>query len=73
MMANLQLTAVTAGDAYVEWSLGAPELTPERRDYLLKPPSELDSEGGFTLPFAPGRGFELNELVAELRALAHAG
>ena len=32
-----------------------------------------DSEGWFTLPHGPGLGVELNEQVAELRALAPLG
>ncbi len=73
MMANLQLIAGTAEDSYVEWPLGAPKWTTERRDYLLKSPLEWDSEGWFTLPHGPGLGVELNEQVAELRALAPLG
>jgi L-alanine-DL-glutamate epimerase-like enolase superfamily enzyme len=65
MMANLQLIAGTAGETYVEWPLDAPEWTPERRDYLLKSPLELDSQGWFTLPDAPGLGVELNEVMLE--------
>jgi len=65
VMANLQLIAGTAGETYVEWPLDAPEWTPERRDYLLKSPLELDSEGWFTLPDAPGLGVELNEVMLE--------
>jgi L-alanine-DL-glutamate epimerase-like enolase superfamily enzyme len=63
IMANLQLIAGTAGETYVEWPLDAPEWTPERRDYLLKSPLELDHEGWFTLPDAPGLGVELNEVM----------
>lgn len=63
VMANLQLIAGTSGDTYVEWPLDAPEWTAERRDYLLKSPLELDSQGWFTLPDAPGLGIELNEVV----------
>jgi len=65
MMANLQLIAGTAGETYVEWPLDPPEWTPERRDYLLKSPLELDSQGWFTLPDAPGLGVELNEVMLE--------
>jgi L-alanine-DL-glutamate epimerase-like enolase superfamily enzyme len=64
-MANLQLIAGTAGETYVEWPLDAPEWTPERRDYLLKSPLELDAQGWFTLPDAPGLGVELNEAMLE--------
>jgi hypothetical protein len=63
VMANLQLIAGTSGDTYVEWPLDAPEWTAQRRDYLLKSPLELDSQGWFTLPDAPGLGIELNEEV----------
>jgi L-alanine-DL-glutamate epimerase-like enolase superfamily enzyme len=65
VMANLQLIAGTAGETYVEWPLDAPEWTPERRDYLLKSPLELDSQGWFTLPDAPGLGVELDEAMLE--------
>jgi len=65
MMANLQLIAGTAGETYVEWPLDPPEWTPERRDYLLKSTLELDSQGWFTLPDAPGLGIELNEAMLE--------
>jgi len=65
MMANLQLIAGTAGETYVEWPLDGPDWTPERRDYLLKSPLGLDSQGWFTLPDAPGLGVELNEVVLE--------
>ena len=65
VMANLQLIAGTAGETYVEWPLDPPEWTPERRDYLLKSPLELDSQGWFTLPDTPGLGVELNEVMLE--------
>jgi len=65
MMANLQLIAGTAGETYVEWPLDPPEWTPERRDYPLKSPLELDSHGWFTLPDTPGLGVELNEAMLE--------
>ena len=63
VMANLQLTAGTSGETYVEWPLDAPEWTPQRRDYLLKSPLQLDNQGWFTLPDTPGLGIELNEAV----------
>ena len=63
VMANLQLTAGTSGETYVEWPLDAPEWTPQRRDYLLKSPLQLDSQGWFTLPNTPGLGIELNVAV----------
>lgn len=65
VMANLQLTAGTAGETYVEWPLDAPQWTPERRDYLLKSPLELDSQGWFILPDTPGLGVELHEAVLQ--------
>ena len=33
--------------------------------FQLKSPLKLDSQGGFTLPDAPGLGVELNEVMLE--------
>jgi L-alanine-DL-glutamate epimerase-like enolase superfamily enzyme len=65
MMANLHLTAGTVAAPFIEFPFDPPEWSLARRDYMLKTPIDIDSEGWITLSDAPGLGLELDEVMLE--------
>jgi L-alanine-DL-glutamate epimerase-like enolase superfamily enzyme len=65
VMANLHLTAGTVGAPFIEWPFDPPELSLERRDFILRSPISTDAQGWVTLSDAPGLGLELDEIVLE--------
>ena len=48
-----------------EFPFDPPEWTPERRDYILPAPIEVDDQGYVTLPDAPGLGVTLDWAALE--------
>jgi L-alanine-DL-glutamate epimerase-like enolase superfamily enzyme len=62
LMANAQLTAGLMGeDGLLEFPFDPPEWTPERRDFGLAEPLEIDEEGYLPLSETPGLGLDLDE------------
>jgi L-alanine-DL-glutamate epimerase-like enolase superfamily enzyme len=60
LLANAQLAA-SVGSPILEFPFDPPGWTPERRDFPLARPVEVDGEGWLVLPEAPGLGIELDE------------
>jgi D-galactarolactone cycloisomerase len=54
--ANLHLALGVAGSPYVEVPLDPPAWTPERRDWLLPAPIEIEPDGTIAPPPGPGLG-----------------
>ena len=59
--ANLHLTAGAASAPFIEFPYDPPEWSIERRDFMLKNPIDIDSEGWITLSDAPGLGLSIDE------------
>lgn len=58
LLANLHVTAGVGGGPYLEFPYDPPAWTPQRRDFLLSAPVDIDSEGLLRVPSAPGLGVE---------------
>jgi L-alanine-DL-glutamate epimerase-like enolase superfamily enzyme len=63
LLANAHLTAGTTDGVFLELPWDPPEWTPERRDYMLCRPVDVDDRGDLVLSDTPGLGFELDEEV----------
>jgi L-alanine-DL-glutamate epimerase-like enolase superfamily enzyme len=66
LAANLHVVAGAMGNEgapFVEYPYDPPEWTPERRDFPLTHPIEIDREGWIDLGDEPGLGIELDEAV----------
>jgi L-alanine-DL-glutamate epimerase-like enolase superfamily enzyme len=66
LAANLHVVAGamgTEGAPFVEFPYDPPEWTPERRDFPLTQPIDIDGNGWIDLGDAPGLGIELDEAV----------
>ena len=61
LLANLQVTAGVGGGPYLEFPYDPPVWTPERRDFLLAAPLDIDPDGLLRVPSAPGLGAEVDE------------
>lgn len=61
LLANAHLVAGTSDPSFLELPWDPPEWSPERRDFMLTRPVEVDAEGCLVLGEAPGLGFELDE------------
>jgi L-alanine-DL-glutamate epimerase-like enolase superfamily enzyme len=61
LLANVHLAAGLAGSPYVEFPYDPPGWTPERRDYALAQPVDIDDNGFIVLSHRPGLGFDLDE------------
>ena len=68
LMANLHVTLGVGGGPYLEFPYDPPTWTPERRDFLLTRPVDIDADGMLRLPQGPGLGVEIDE--ERLAALA---
>jgi L-alanine-DL-glutamate epimerase-like enolase superfamily enzyme len=65
LLANLHVCAGVGGGPFLEYPYDPPGWTPERRDFMLARPIEVDREGLLRVPSAPGLGVELDaEAVA---------
>lgn len=60
---NLQVAAASYDRRALEYPFDPPAWVPKFRDYLLKEPFMIDSEGYVTVPNKPGLGFEIDEQV----------
>jgi L-alanine-DL-glutamate epimerase-like enolase superfamily enzyme len=60
LLANLHVTAGVGGGPYLEFPYDPPGWTPERRDFMLAEPLEIDNDGCLRIPDAPGLGAVLD-------------
>ena len=60
LLANLHVTAGVGGGPYLEFPYDPPGWTPERRDFMLAEPLEIDNDGCLRIPDSPGLGAVLN-------------
>lgn len=60
LLANLHVTAGVGGGPYLEFPYDPPTWTPERRDFPLAAPVDIDSAGLLHVPGEPGLGAELD-------------
>lgn len=60
LLANLHVTAGVGGGPYLEFPYDPPGWTPERRDFMLDEPLEIDGDGCLPVPDAPGLGAALD-------------
>jgi D-galactarolactone cycloisomerase len=63
LLANLQVTAGVGGGPFIEVPYDPPAWTPERRDFMLARPTQVDGDGCLHVPDTPGLGIELDEDV----------
>lgn len=61
LLANLHVAAGVGGGPYIEFPYDPPAWTPERRDFMLAAPLDIDPDGFLTVPRLPGLGIELDE------------
>ncbi len=61
LLANAHLAAGLADAPFLEVPWDPPEWSPERRDFMLARPVDIDAAGDLVLSDAPGLGIELDE------------
>lgn len=61
LLANLHVTAGVGGGPYLEFPYDPPVWTPQRRDFLLAAPLDIDADGLLHVPSAPGLGVDVDE------------
>jgi D-galactarolactone cycloisomerase len=61
LLANLHVVCGVGGGPYVEFPYDPPGWTPQRRDFMLAEPVELDADGCLRVPDRPGLGAVLDE------------
>ncbi len=61
LMANLHVVAGVGGGPYLEYPYDPQGWTPDRRDFPLHTPVEVDDEGLLHVPATPGLGLVLDE------------
>jgi L-alanine-DL-glutamate epimerase-like enolase superfamily enzyme len=66
VLANLHVCCGVGGGPYLEYPYDPPGWTPERRDFMLAHPLEVEGDGCLAVGDAPGLGIELDE-----EAVAH--
>ncbi len=66
LLANLHVCCGVGGGPFLEFPYDPPSWTPERRDFMLASPLQIDADGCLELPSAPGLGVALDE-----QAVAH--
>ena len=73
LLANLHVCCGVGGGPFLEFPYDPPGWTPERRDFMLAEPLEVDDDGSLAIGDAPGLGIELDEdAVAHYAAAAAA-
>ena len=73
LLANLHACCGVGGGPYLEYPYDPPGWTPERRDFMLAQPLEVDGDGWLAVSETPGLGIELDEgAVAHYAAAAAA-
>ena len=58
LLANLHIALAFSNAEFIEVPFDPPAWTPERRDFMLPEPIEIDREGNITVPGGPGLGVE---------------
>ena len=58
LLANLHVALAYSKAEFIEVPFDPPAWTPERRDFMLAQPIEIDSEGNIAVPSGPGLGDE---------------
>lgn len=61
LLANLHVAAGVGGGPYIEFPIDPPTWTPQRRDFMLAQPLEIDTDGFLTVPQSAGLGAVLDE------------
>ena len=61
LLANLHVAAGVGAGPYFEVPCDPPTWTPQRRDFMLAEPLDIDTDGFLTVPQSPGLGVELDE------------
>ncbi|MGQ5655026.1 mandelate racemase/muconate lactonizing enzyme family protein [Streptomyces sp. EKR5.2] len=61
VLANLHVAAGVGGGPYFEFPYDPPGWTPERRDFMLAEPVQVNADGCLEVPDRPGLGIELDE------------
>jgi L-alanine-DL-glutamate epimerase-like enolase superfamily enzyme len=61
LAANLHVMGACPNCEWAEFPYEPPGWTPQARDFFLKEPVMIDSDGYITIPAGPGLGLELNE------------
>ncbi len=61
VLANLHVCCGVGGGPYLEFPYDPPGWTPERRDFMLAAPLQIDADGCLAVGDAPGLGIELDE------------
>ncbi|GGO90425.1 isomerase [Wenjunlia tyrosinilytica] len=68
LLANLHVVAGVGGGPYVEFPYDPPGWTPDRRDFFLAEPVEIDSDGFLNIPDTPGLGAAIDhDALSRLR------
>lgn len=65
LLANLQVAAGVGAGPYFEFPYDPPTWTPQRRDFMLAAPLDIDPDGFLTVPQSPGLGVELDEAAVQ--------
>lgn len=65
VLANLHVALGVGGGPYFEFPFDPPTWTPDRRDFMLTNPVDIDAEGYLTVPDLPGIGIELDQDAIE--------
>jgi D-galactarolactone cycloisomerase len=73
LLANLHVCCGVGGGPYLEYPYDPPGWTPERRDFMLARPLQVDDDGCLAVGDAPGLGIELDEEAVAHHAVAGAG
>jgi L-alanine-DL-glutamate epimerase-like enolase superfamily enzyme len=61
LLANLHVAAGVGGGPYLEFPYDPPGWTPQRRDFFLAEPVQIDADGTVRVPDRPGLGGEIDE------------
>ncbi len=69
LLANLHVCCGVGGGPLIEFPYDPPGWTPQRRDFMLASPLQIDSDGCLALPAASGLGIALDEEAVARYAL----
>jgi L-alanine-DL-glutamate epimerase-like enolase superfamily enzyme len=72
LLANLHVCAGVGGGPFLEFPFDPPRWIPERRDFMLAEPLEIDADGLLRMPARPGLGVELDEEAVAFYSLEEA-
>jgi L-alanine-DL-glutamate epimerase-like enolase superfamily enzyme len=69
LLANLHVAAGVGGGPYLEFPYDPPGWTPQRRDFFLGQPINIDADGAVRVPDRPGLGADIDEAAVARWAL----